>query len=249
MTIPISQVVQMTPGVIAAGGAPSRLSGLVFTQDASIPPGAPKSFFLATDVSNWFGPNAPETTMANGYFPGIVNGGQLPFTLKFARYALAATPAGSYGAQLGALTLTQLQALSGTLIVTVGGTLATSSAINLSAATSFANAATIMQAAFTTPNFSIAYDAQRNRFTLLSTATGNAATSTDVSGTLAVGVGLAQSAGATIVTAGTNADTPATALQRLIQYDTNWGTFSTSWAAIIADRTAFATANSGLGFQ
>jgi hypothetical protein len=248
-TIPISQVVSILPGVIAAGGAPSRLSGLVFTQDASIPPGTPKSFFTAADVSKWFGPNAPETTIANGYFPGIVNGGQLPYVLKFSGYALTATPAGSYGAQLGALTLAQLQAFTGTLIVTVGGTLATSSSINLSAATSFANAATIMQAAFTSPNFSIAYDAQRGRFTLLSTATGNAATSTDVSGTLAANVGLSQASGATIVTTGTNADTPATALQRTIQLDTNWGTFTTAWAAIIADRQAFATANSGLNYQ
>ena len=248
-TIPISQVVSMVPGVIAAGGAASRLTGMVISQDTSIPAGVVKQFSTAADVSNWFGPSAPETTIANGYFPGIVNGGQLPGTLKFARYALTATPAGSYGASLGALTLAQLQAFIGTLIVTVGGTLATSSAINLSAATSFSNAATIMQAAFTSPNFSITYDTQRNRFTLLSTATGNAATSTDVSGTLAANVGLAQSAGATIVTTGTNVDTPATALQRLLTLDVNWGTFTTSYAASISDRTAYASANSGLNYQ
>lgn len=249
MSIPISQIVSITPGVIAAGGAPSRLSGVVFTQDTSIPVGQVKNFFLNADVATWFGANAPETTISNGYFPGIVNGGQLPYVLKYARFALSATPAGSYGASLGTLTLTQLQAFTGTLIVTVGGALFTSSAINLAAASSFANAAALMLAGFTSPTFTIAYDTQRNRFTLLSTATGIAATSTDVSGTLAANVGLSQASGAFIAQAGVAADTPATALARLITLDTDWGTFTTAWTAVIADRQAFATANSGLNYQ
>lgn len=248
-TIPISQIVQIVPGVITAGGAASRLTGLVFTQDVSLPASIIKQFNTATDVSNWFGPSAPETTLGNGYFPGIVNGGQLPGVLKFARYAATATPAGSYGASLAGVTLAALQAFSGTLIVTVGGVLATSSTINLAAATSFANAATLMLAGFTTPNFSIVYDTQRNRFTLLSTATGSAATSTDVSGTLAANVGLSQAAGATIALFGIEADTPATALARVVALDTNWGTFTTSWAATIGDRELFATANATYTYQ
>jgi len=149
MTIPISQVVQVLPGVITAGGTPSRLSGLVMSQDTSLAPGqAPRQFFTAADVSTWFGPNAPETTIANNYFPGTVNAGQLPYVLKFAGYALAAAPAGSYGASLSGLTLAGLQALSGTLVFTINGTQYTSGNINLASATSFGNAATLMQAAF-----------------------------------------------------------------------------------------------------
>jgi hypothetical protein len=248
-TIPISDIVQMLPGVVAGGGTPSKLSGLVFTQDPSVAPGQIVSFFDKTGAPNWFGPASNEAVISNAYWPGVVNGGQLPYVLKFAGYALTASPAGSYGASLGTLTLAQLQALSGTLIVTVGGTQFTSSAINLSSATSFANAATIMLAAFTSPTFSIAYDTQRNRFTLLSTATGPTATSTDVSGTLAAGVGLASSAGAFIQTAGVAADTPATALARVVGLDTNWGSFTTAWAAVIADRLAFSAANSAQNYQ
>lgn len=247
-TIPISQIVEILPGVIGGGGAASKLVGVVLTQDTSVPPGQPFTAYLATDASSQFGPSAPETVAANNYFPGIVNGGQLPYSLTYARYALTATPAGSYGANLGALTLTQLQALTGTLIVTTAA-LHTSSSINLSAATSFANAASIMTAAFTSPDFTIAYDVQRNRFTLLTTATGPTATSTDVSGTLAAGVGLAQSAGAFIQTVGVAADTPATAMDRLITQTTNWGTFTTAWAATLSDRLAFAQWNSGQNYS
>ena len=149
MTIPISQVVQVLPGVIGAGGTPSRLSGLVVSQDNSLAPSqAPKQFFTAADVSSWFGPNAPETTIANNYFPGTVNAGQLPYVLKFMGYALTASPAGSYGAQLGNMTLAQLQALSGSLTFTINGLQFSSSSISLAGATSFSNAAAIMNGAF-----------------------------------------------------------------------------------------------------
>ena len=119
-TIPISQVVQILPGVIAGGGTPSKLSGMVLTQDTSVPPSQIKTFFTKEDVQAWFGPASPEAVMANMYFPGIVNGGQLPYELKFARNVLAAAPAGVYGIDLGALTLAQLNTFSGTLIVTLG---------------------------------------------------------------------------------------------------------------------------------
>ena len=170
-TIPISQVVQVNPGVISAGGAASRLTGLVVSQDTSVAPGQLLDFYTATDVSDWFGPSAPETVVANNYFPGIVNGGQLPYDLKFARYVAAAAPAGVYGAQLKTLTLTELQGFSGTLIVTTSA-LFTSTTIDLSTAASFADAATLMTAGFTTPDFAITWDTQRERFLLLTTATG-----------------------------------------------------------------------------
>lgn len=247
-TIPISQVVQILPGVIAGGGQASKLSGLVVTKDTSIPPGAPKSFFGAQDVSDWFGPGAPETVMANQYFPGIVNAGQLPFELKFARFAGAATPAMVFGAQLNGMTLAQLQALpAGTLIVTTATT-KTSSSINLATATSFANAAAIMLAAFTTPDFSIGYDAQRERFVFATTATGDGTTISAVTGTLATGVGLSAAAGATTAQ-GVDADTPATAMSRIIEQDMNWGTFSTVYSADLDERAAYAAWNSGQGYQ
>lgn len=247
-TIPISQIVQINPGVVTAGGAASLLSGVVLTQDASVPPGQPFTAYTAAAAENQFGPGTPEAIAADNYFPGIVNGGQLPYNLIYGRYALTATPAGSYGANLGSLTLAQLQALTGTLIVTTAA-LHTSSSINLSTATSFAQAATLMTAAFTSPDFAITYDTQRNRFLLLTTATGPTAASTDVSGTLAASVGLSQASGAFIQTAGGAADTPATAMARLVFQTANWGTFTHAWNAVIADRLAFAQWNSGQNFQ
>lgn len=247
-SIPISQVVSMLPGVIAGGGAASKLSGLGVTQSVSIPPGQIKSFFAADDVSDWFGPGSPEAAMAAQYFPGIVNGGQLPFEYKFARFALAATPAGVFGEQLGAMTLAQLQALSGTLIVTTAAP-HTSATINLATATSFANAAALMTAGFTTPDFAITYDSVRGRFVLDTTATGPSATCSAVTGTLADGVKLSAASGAFNVAVGVAADTPTTAMARILPLDANWGTFTTSYAADLDDRLEYAAWNSGQNYQ
>lgn len=247
-SIPISQISRVVPGVVAAGGQASRLTGLLLSQDASVPPGTLLDFFDAASGVNYFGASSPEAVAFNAYFPGIVNGGQLPYDLKVARYALTATAAGSYGAAVPS-TLAQLQALSGTLVVTTNGTQKTSATINLAAATSYANAATLMTSGFTTPDFAITYDATRNRFLLLTTTTGIAATSTDVSGTLAAAVGLSQASGAIIAQTGTAADTPATAMARAVSASTNWGAFTHAWTASIADRLAFAQWNSGQGSQ
>lgn len=248
-TIPISQVVEILPGVIAGGGQASKLSGLVVTTDDSVAPGQVLNFFTADDISDWFGPSAPETVMGNMYFPGIVNAGQLPFVLKFARNVEAAAPAAVYGAQLGGMTLAQLQALpAGTLIVTTAA-LHTSSSINLATATSFANAASLMTAGFTSPDFAITYDATRHRFLVETTATGAAATISAVTGTLATGVGLSAAAGAYLQATGVDIDTPATAMARVVTQDMNWGTFSTSYVADIDERTAYAAWNSGQGYQ
>ena len=242
-TIPISQITSIVKGVIGGGGAAGALSGVVMTQDTSVPAGAPLYFYAADDVSNWFGPNAPETTAANNYFPGIINGGQLPYVLIFGAYALNALPATVFGAQLGNLTLAQLKTYSGTLIVTTSATF-TSSTINLSTATDFADAATLMTAGFTSPDFAITYDATRGRFLLETTATGATATVSAVTGTLAPDVLLAAASGA-VMQNGVAADTPATAMTRLTASTINWGCFTTAWAAVIADREAFATWNSG----
>ncbi|MGJ8491073.1 DUF3383 family protein, partial [Glaesserella parasuis] len=137
----------------------------------------------------------------------------------------------------------QLKTFTGTLSVTTTAQF-TSSSINLSAATDFANAASIMTAAFTTPNFAITYDATRGRFLLKTTATGATAAVSAVTGTLATNVGLSAAAGAQTQN-GVDADTPASAMSRVVTLDTNWGCFTTSWAAVLADRQAFAVWNRG----
>ena len=64
---------------------------------------------------------------------------QWPSTILFAPYNAADRAGWLQSGSLASVTLTELQALSGTIILTVAGTLFTSSSITLSAATSLSD--------------------------------------------------------------------------------------------------------------
>lgn len=245
--IPISQIVQINPNVIGAGGAQGSLDGLLLTQDTGVPVGQLQVFYRASDVADFFGPASAEYAGAQVYFAGIIGGGQQPASLNVSRFAETAVGATVFGAQLQ-LTLAQLQALSGTLIVTTATT-QTSSTINLAAATSYANAATLMTTGFTSPDFAITYDAQRKRFVLTTTATGGAAEVSAVTGTLANGVGLSAAAGAYLQATGADADTPTTAMNRVSALSGNWAIFTHAWVAGIDQRFDFAEWTAAQSFQ
>lgn len=245
--IPISQIVQVNPNVIGAGGAQTSLDGMILTQSTAIPPGQLAVFYREQDVADFFGSSSAEYAAALAYFPGILGGGQQPGSLTFGRFASADTGATVYGRDTG-LTLSQLQALTGTLIVTTSA-LFTSAAINLSAATSFANAAALMTAGFTAPDFAITWDAQRSRFLLTTTATGDTAEVSAVTGTLATAVGLSAAAGAFVQSPGVEADTADTAMTRVANLSGNWGVFTHAWEADITERTEFAAWTSTQDFQ
>lgn len=246
-TIPISQIVDIVPGVIGGGGVASKLTGLVLTQDESIAPGQGKQFSDDTTVETWFGPQANETLLAQGYFPGIVNGGQMPSDLLYVRYVKDDAPAGVYGAPFTG-SLADLQQLSGVLVV---GTTKVyqSGMISLASAMSFTNAAALMNQAFTGADFTISYDKLRQRFVLLTNTGGADVQCTDVSGTLAAPIGLAQSAGAFVQGTGVNADTQTSAMARVTNMSRNWGSFTHAWAATIPERLGFAAWTSRQKYQ
>ena len=68
MTIPASQIVQVNPGVISAGGNSLALNGLVLTSNTRVPIGSVPSFSNAAAVSAYFGPAAAEAAFATIYF-------------------------------------------------------------------------------------------------------------------------------------------------------------------------------------
>lgn len=245
--IPISQIVQVNPRVIGAGGSQGALDGLLVTQSTALPVGQLRVFYTAADVATFFGASSSEYAAASDYFAGIVGGGQQPASLTFGRFAAADTPAAVFGASLS-LSLAELQTLTGTLIVTTSA-VHVSGSINLSTATSFADAATLMLASFTSPDFTIAYDAARKRFVLSTLATGASAEVSAVTGTLATGVGLSADAGAFQQAPGVAADTADTAMTRIAAISGNWGAFTHVWAADLDERKAFAAWNSAQQFQ
>jgi hypothetical protein len=144
-TIPASQIVQVNPGVISAGGNALAMVGLVLTQNTRVPIGTVPSFPTALSVGQYFGTSAYEYTVALDYFNGYLNSTAKPGALLFAQYN-GTTPVSAYlrGGAVSALTLTQLQALTGSLNMTVDGMPRLDASLNLASATSFSAAATLI---------------------------------------------------------------------------------------------------------
>lgn len=225
-SIQASDIVNILPGVISAGGNPLAMNGLALTLSTRVPIGTVVSFANQAAVASYFGGSSAEAAKATVYFAGYIGATQIPTAMLFAQYPSAAVAAYLRGGSVAALTLTQLQALSGTLILTVNGTGHTSTSISLSAATSFSNAATIIAAAFTTPPFAVSYDSVSGAFVFTDTTTGAASTISFSSGTLAAGLALTQATGATL-SQGADAAVPGTFMAGILNITQNWVSFFT----------------------
>jgi len=148
--IPASQLVNVNPGVVSAGGSALDLSGLLLTDSTRVPIGSVLSFATSDDVASYFGGSSGEAAAAGVYFDGFDNSTVKPAAMLFAQYPTNTRGVAPYvrGGSLAAMTLAQLNALStGTVSVTINGVVKTSGTIDLTAVASFSAAATAIQTA------------------------------------------------------------------------------------------------------
>lgn len=239
MTIPASQIATVNPGVLAAGGSNLVLNGLYLTQSTLMPTGQVLSFASVAAVAAFFGPASAEAAAAAIYFAGYNNSSLKPSAMLFAPYNLNARAAWLQSGSLAGMTLTQLQALIGVLTVDFDGSPLTSANINLSAATSFSNAATIILAGFTDPGFTVAWDAVQSAFVFTDSTAGVDSTVAFITGTLAAGLNLTLATGATI-SQGAALDTPGSAMANVYAASQNWETMVTLFEPNLANKSLFA---------
>jgi hypothetical protein len=110
-----------------------------------------QAFATLDDVEDWFGPTSIEAALAAVYFSGYEGAITLPGLLYFAQYNAAAVAAYVRSGSFAGYTLAQLQGLSGGLVLVINGETVTSANINLAGATSFTNAAALIQTGVQTP--------------------------------------------------------------------------------------------------
>lgn len=144
-SIPASQLVNVIPSVLGAGGNPLSLNAVFLTTSAAVPVGTVQPFSTLADVQDFFGPASNEAALAAIYFAGFTGANTVAGTLYFAQYNTIAVAAYLRGGTLAGVSLTTLQSFSGTLIVVIDGNTVTSPSISLAGATSFSNAATLIQ--------------------------------------------------------------------------------------------------------
>lgn len=146
-SIPASDIVDVVPNVLDAGGNALDANGVALTTNARVPIGAVQPFSNASDVGDYFGPDTDEKAAADTYFLGFDDSSVKPGSMLFAQYPTAKVAAFLRGADVSETTLAELQAMTGDLTITVDGFQYAASAVNLSAATSFSSAATIIATA------------------------------------------------------------------------------------------------------
>lgn len=149
MTIPASDIVNVTPNVLSAGGAALDLNGLMLTSSTRPPIGSVQAFVTAAAVSDYFGPDSNEAAKAAVYFNGFDNSNKKPGALLMAQYPVSAVAAYVRGGNASGLSLAALQALNGTLSLVVDGS-EQSATVNLSSALSFSAAAAVIETALNT---------------------------------------------------------------------------------------------------
>lgn len=145
MSIPAKKLVNVIPGVLAAGGNPLAMNTVMLTTSDRVPTGSVLAFPPGDSVGNYFGLTSIEATLAAIYFSGFTNCDSLPETIYFAQYNQAAVAAYLRSGSFQGVTLAQLQLLSGVLTVPINGRSVISANINLATSTSFTNAAQLIQ--------------------------------------------------------------------------------------------------------
>jgi len=198
-SIPASTIVNVNPNVLSAGGSALSIIGLFLTTSTRVPIGAVQSFPTQASVAAYFGSGSAEASSASNYFLGYDNSAVIPEALLFAQYPQTAVSAYLRGGNVSTLTLAQLQALSGTLAVSMDG-YNYSGSVNLSAASSFSNAASTFQTALNTSLPTGSSNTASFGAAFTATSTGASLAVTAVTGYLSIGDTVVTGTGLTVGT-------------------------------------------------
>lgn len=254
MPISIDKYVEITSGV---GGATTvagrRLIGLRMTTDPRVPVDAVVTM-SPSDAATFFGDGTPEATFASQYgayvSPAPASQAKL---ISFGAYAATARLPRIYGApkvaDLDAIKLIT----DGSLTITLGSLTQTLNDLDFSAAVTFADVASIVQAAMrltvANPQWATAtvtYDAVNSRF-IISGSTAEAAQIGAANGVTADALGLTQAAA--IDSPGSAVQTPLEAVQAVDSATDNFGSFSFGASLTLEQVVAVATWNAALNIK
>jgi hypothetical protein len=234
-SIPASQIVSVVPSVIGAGGSALDLSGLILTQNPRVAIGTVQNFPDTPSVAAFFGSTSTEAFLAGIYFNGFNGSTVKPGALLFAQYPPAPVSAWLRGGSLAGMTLAALQALTGSLSVTIDGVVKSAASISLAAASSFSAAAALIATALgLTPSAGASFTGSISGTTLTVTALSSgtiAPNQTITGGTISAGTTIVSQLTGTTGGVGTYTITPS-------QTTTSAAVTSTNPAVIYDSQTA-----------
>ncbi len=241
--ISIRQLIKVTPSVLAAAGIAVYMNGVFLTENTNCPANKALSFTDEGTVGEYFGSASDEYLAAVRYFAGFTIATKTPSTIYFYRYAPSAIAAFLRSGSFGGMTVSAIQT-GGTLTVTVDGVEKTAS-VNLAEVTSFAEAATVIATAL---GVTCTYNTQQYAFEIASSTTGADSSVSFASGDMATTLKLTSDESA-VQSVGVNSQTPAVAMESLLELTRNWSTFTTIGEYTTEIQMAFATWNGGQSYR
>ena len=226
-SIPASEIVTVLPSVLGAGGTAMALNAVIISDDVKF---VAKEYSNADAVGNDYGTTSDKYAFAQIYFNGFTGSTVKPSALFISKYSAVDSAAKLTGASLRSMSLDQLKAITGAISVTIDGVLATGT-IDLSAATSFSNAATLIATALTA---AVTFDTQLQSFVIASGTTGATSSISFATGAAAEALALTELTGAQLDNV-TTVDTATTAMKRLTNYTLNLSTIVAETSAALTD--------------
>lgn len=202
MTIPASQLVDITPRVIGGGLSGLAFVGTFLTKNSNLPTKTAVPFYNLSSVGEYFGTASDEYKLASNYFSADSNSSKKPDVLWFYRFADVAVGAFLRGASNPAK-LDALKAITnGSFGIKVDGSTLAISGLDFSSEVSFSGVASVVQTALNTAlaGTTCSWNSSFQAFVVGSPTTGAASTiefatagasGTDVSGLLGLTSGVA----------------------------------------------------------
>lgn len=226
MSISASQIVNVIPGVINAGGTALEITGLLLTKNTLCPFPTVLEFAGSDAVGEYFGELSAEYQAAQKYFLGYDGSTRKPRKLSFAKLVDEAISGFLIGGSAG--TLEEMKAITaGGFTINVDGSPKTVTALDLSEATTQSDIAQSIQTQLT--GTTVQYNSNLNAFIITSSQTGETSSisvAEDTAENAASILGLTSETGAT-VSAGSAALEPSANMNSVVSNSQSWVSFTT----------------------
>ena len=244
MTIPASQLVDITSRVIGGGLSGRDFVGLFLTKNENLQTGTAVPFYSQSAVGEYFGFGSDEYALAGNYFSGDVNSSRKPKTLWMYRYTpsnVSAFLRGEKGSSLAGLkTIT-----NGGLTIKIDGTDAELTGLDFSSATNFDDVATVVSTALTSSVGVCTWNGVLGAFVITSATSGEESTITVASGTAAEAMKLTSG----VVSQGAKTKTLTECLGDLVKDNLNFWSYLPVWDETELEALEIATWNNNQGIQ
>lgn len=226
MSISASQIVNVVPGVINAGGTDLEITGLLLTKNSLCPFPSVLEFSNSDAVGAYFGELSTEYKAAQKYFQGYDGSTRKPRKLSFAKLVDGAVAGFLIGGAVG--TMEEIKTITaGSFTINVDGSPINVTDLDLSTISTQSDVATTLSTKIS--GVSITYNSNLNAFIITSETTGNTSSvsvATDEAQTPAKILGLTADSGA-VESKGSIALDPSENMQSITSVSQNWVSFTT----------------------